>query len=271
VGLGDAFLDVEIYGSVHEVDQDLLDRRLRACLFDAPCSPARTIFARFCVGDDEPAGAFVAPPQRHEPSAAALGSGGYYAEWQHYRGYFGEERSEAVLRRRPGALDHALRAAATMGSMPRHFLCFHGATLVTGGEATLFVGQSGAGKSTIAREAGADDVLSNEFSIVGLRNGRWVALPSPFWGTGDVARWGTAAPLRRICVLGQARDRNRWRLVDGAARWRSVIPHVGCQTRAQLGDPELLLNLTSLVSALPIYEFWWHRATPPFAEAPWSP
>jgi hypothetical protein len=71
------------------------------------------------------------------------------------------------------------------------------------GEATLFVGQSGAGKSTMARlwagEPGVT-ILSDDRIVVRVINGRLMAYGTPWHGDEPFASSGPA-PLARICFL----------------------------------------------------------------------
>ncbi len=70
----------------------------------------------------------------------------------------------------------------------------------------MFPGQSGAGKTTLARKApDADDVLSDELVVVRRAEDGWRVHGTPFWG--DFARGGTSMrswPLRTLAFLAQA-------------------------------------------------------------------
>jgi hypothetical protein len=71
----------------------------------------------------------------------------------------------------------------------------------------VFPGQSGAGKTTLARKApDADDVLSDEIVVIRRADdGGWRVHGSPFWG--DFARGGISMrswPLRTLAFLAQA-------------------------------------------------------------------
>jgi hypothetical protein len=70
----------------------------------------------------------------------------------------------------------------------------------------VFPGQSGAGKTTLARKApDADDVLSDELIAIRRTDDGWRVSGTPFWG--DFARGGISMrswPLRTIAFLTQA-------------------------------------------------------------------
>lgn len=87
-----------------------------------------------------------------EPVAKRLDDGGWDVEWCYYRATFAHDRADIVASDRATALEHVLRGAAIFAAMPAEALFFHAAALVFDGDAYLFPGHSGAGKSTIARE-----------------------------------------------------------------------------------------------------------------------
>ena len=70
----------------------------------------------------------------------------------------------------------------------------------------VFPGESGAGKTTLARKAPeADDVLSDELVVIRRGEDGWRVHGTPFWG--DFARGGTSMrswPLRTLGFLAQA-------------------------------------------------------------------
>ncbi|MFT4703498.1 MAG: hypothetical protein ACI81R_001189 [Bradymonadia bacterium] len=183
----------------------------------------------------------------------------------------GPDGVEGIYSKRDAGLEHALRAAAILTWMPSRVLYFHAATLVFDGFAYLLAGSPNAGKSTISSEGGAERVLCNEISVVGEIDGVWWALPSPFWGSGDVAVRDLPAPLRATAVLTQAEHENSWSPIVGAASIAALLPHVGVQARESLLDPALLASLRQLTNDVGCYSLSWHRASPPLAGSPWKP
>lgn len=87
-----------------------------------------------------------------------------------------------------GAIQSFLRIACALLLAREGGFMVHGASIVRRGEAFLFPGVSGAGKTTIARmslaEEGAspDCVLSDEVSSVRARGAGFVCHATPFWG-----------------------------------------------------------------------------------------
>jgi hypothetical protein len=90
-------------------------------------------------------------------------------------------------------------------------LMIHAASLALGGAGYLFVGGSGAGKSTIAASAGSEGVLSDDGSWCSKGDGGFSLFPTPFSQTDPAPGVGGPVPLKRILFLEKGVDN---RLVD---------------------------------------------------------
>ena len=118
--------------------------------------------------------------------------------------YRGDGRCEMS----PFALDTVLRVIfATL--LPRAGgMLIHACGLRHASVGVIFPGQSGAGKTTLARKApDADDVLSDEIVAVRRLDDGWRVFGTPFWG--DFARGGISMrswPLRTVAFLTQTRE-----------------------------------------------------------------
>lgn len=119
------------------------------------------------------------------------------------RAEFDGERQRAVLQ---GALsvftfDSFLRIFLTLLLLERDGLVLHAATLRRSGRAHTFIGRSGAGKTTLSRLAPADQVLTDEISLLRLVQGEPRAYGSPFWG--ELAGHGAEVelPLQALYLL----------------------------------------------------------------------
>jgi hypothetical protein len=103
-----------------------------------------------------------------------------------------------------------LRWVAGRELLDRGGRLLHAASVVVDGWAHLFLGASGAGKTTVSRHAQADQVLCDELSLIApSADGTWTAWPSPFWGDGSYGSVSQAAPLAALWVL-RGRDKTGW-------------------------------------------------------------
>jgi hypothetical protein len=214
----------------------------------------------------------LGPPPAPTPLAAPLAAGGpWYVEWQYLRAVTGAAGTRACFAQRSPGLEHALRLAAAHALMWRHGLLFHAACVAWEGQAWLFPGAPGAGKSTLCREAATDRVLTNEIAVLAPLDGTWWAWPSPFWGTGDAPRWARPAPLAGVGILSHGGERNRWQPLEGVHAMQALASHLGVQTPAQASDPALLTALERLVSRVPVATLARARHRPPLEDCPWKP
>ncbi len=119
-------------------------------------------------------------------------------------GYVGQGRCEM----NPFSLDCVLRVIwSTLLPRKGGFL-IHGCALRHAEVGFVFPGQSGAGKTTLARKApDPDDVLTDELAVARRTEDGWRVYGTPFWG--DFARGGISMrgfPLRTLAFLTQAAD-----------------------------------------------------------------
>lgn len=127
-----------------------------------------------------------------------------------------------------GALLAALRLACALWLLPRGGLLLHGACVERDGLAHVFVGESGAGKTTLARAlsriAGPREarVIGDEVTCV--RQGRVYGHPFPR-RLGDGVAPDQGLPLGTLCALSQA-EAPRRRALTGAEAARALLRRV---------------------------------------------
>ncbi len=112
----------------------------------------------------------------------------------------------------------------------------HAASAVRNGNAYLFAGVSGAGKTTIARLAPADaNLLTDEISYVRKGAGGYFAFGTPF--AGELAKSGEnlKAPLGAVFLLVQGPE-NRIESVGAADAARGLLKNILFFAK----DPELV-------------------------------
>jgi hypothetical protein len=138
----------------------------------------------------------------------------------------------------------------------RSGILLHGAGMVRDGKAFLFVGASGAGKSTFSQllaTARVGKMLSDERMIVRGIAGALQAFGTPWAGTAAIARDGSA-PLARILFLRHGRE-NRIDKLDAAEALDRMLPLVSIPWY----DPDVASPIIAfakrVVAATPCYEF----------------
>ncbi|MBI3475017.1 MAG: hypothetical protein HY010_04745 [Acidobacteria bacterium] len=134
----------------------------------------------------------------------------------------------------------------------------HGCGLVRGnGESFLFVGHSGAGKSTTAclwTQHGPTEVLSDDRIIVRRGpTGNFMMHGTPWHGEAEFAS-PSRAPLRRIFLLEHGRENRIERLSASTAVGELLARSFTPFYQSRFVDPVLAL-LEELVDTLPCYRF----------------
>ena len=102
------------------------------------------------------------------------------------------------------ALDSVLRVLLTRLLLRAPGFLLHAATVVQDGKAYVFMGRSGAGKSTVASLSPQGSVLTDEISLLRRIEGTWYAHGTPFWGEFRAAGQNRRVPLERVYALAQA-------------------------------------------------------------------
>ena len=107
-----------------------------------------------------------------------------------------------------GELEYFLRSACALLAYQEGGLLVHGAALMRKGAVSLFVGQSGSGKSTVVALSPAATALSDDMVIVRPTAAGWVVHGTPFWNATTLRRDGQtqAGRLSGIYKLIQDRD-----------------------------------------------------------------
>jgi len=123
------------------------------------------------------------------------------------------------------ALDSLMRMFLSWELLSRNGFLLHAASVVRNGRAYIFVGKSGAGKSTVASLSPAGSVLTDEISLLLKNNGEWRAFGTPFWGEFHAAGSNMSAPVAGVFHLVKARE-IRTRPLRGASLLRALLPNI---------------------------------------------
>jgi len=144
------------------------------------------------------------------------------------------------------ALDSLLRMFLSWALLPQDGFLLHAASAVRDGKAYVFVGRSGAGKSTVASLSPQGSVLTDEISLIKRVNGEWRAFGTPFWGEFRADGTNTSAPLAGIFRLIQSSD-NWVEPVRASELLKSLLPCV-LFFSSEAADHQRLLKLLAAAS-----------------------
>jgi hypothetical protein len=146
-------------------------------------------------------------------------------------------------------LDSLLRILLSLKLLPEQGFLIHAATVERAGKSYVFMGRSGAGKSTVAAAAARSGgiPLTDEISLVRKLNGTWHANGTPFWGEFRAGGRNCSLPLAGIYALVQA-PRDSVRPMDAREALRELLPNVLFFSK-QREHREALLQVTSEIAA----------------------
>ncbi|MBI5878715.1 MAG: hypothetical protein HZB53_13780 [Chloroflexi bacterium] len=128
----------------------------------------------------------------------------------HDEGWMDWRRAAGQIELRPGAdIENYLRVLCAYHSARSGGVMLHASGVALGERASVFFGQSGSGKSTVAHlslDAGLT-VLGDDIVIIGRRDGRFVAHGVPFRGSNPRSpQAAVSAPLAGLFKLVKARN-----------------------------------------------------------------
>ena len=178
----------------------------------------------------------------------SLTRGDFQAEWN-IESKRGTIRQSANLY----SIDAALRIFHTVVLATRDGFLLHAASAIRNGKAFLFMGPSGAGKTTIASLRPSDTtLLTDEVSYVRKQAEGFAAFGTPF--AGELAKSGenVSAPIAGLHLLVQGPE-NRIEPVGASDAVRAVLANMLFFAE----DPQLVRSVfqsaCQLVSCIPVY------------------
>jgi hypothetical protein len=205
--------------------------------------------------------------ERFSSDLSVQASGGaWWMERADFRGQVQLERRRGFLMQTQQiySFDTFLRILLSLHLVRTGGLLLHAASILREGSGYLFVGRSGAGKSTIARRAGPGGaVSSDEISLVRPSGDGYQVYGTPFWGELAGSGENIAAPLAQICVLEQSGE-NRLEPLDRAEALRRILQCVLFFARDAENARAVLHAVERLITAVPVArlyfrpteEFW---------------
>jgi hypothetical protein len=126
-------------------------------------------------------------------------------------------------------VDYFLRVVLAVLLLKQRALLFHGAGVVDDGQAWVFFGPSGAGKTTAARASAPRQILHDDLLVLQPNQAGWQVHATPFLSSGGLRPDMPAhAPLRGLCHLVQD-EQVRFQTLSSAsalARLLACVPVV---------------------------------------------
>lgn len=133
-----------------------------------------------------------------------------------YEGFIDLENCRGELKlssKRPlDEVDYYLRVAYALLAFDAGGMMFHAAGILRNGEAHLFFGHSGSGKTTVARVSRDDIILNDDLLLLipgklsGNQESMWMAYATPFWNPTQVAPSNKSGPVVGLYRLVQDKE-----------------------------------------------------------------
>ncbi len=174
--------------------------------------------------------------------------------------FLGESQAEFRGVRHEYALDSLIRILLTVALLPKQGFLLHAASIVRDGRAYIFMGRSGAGKSTVASLSPDGSVLTDEISLVRFVDGEWRAHGTPFWGEFRAAGHNHHYPIAGIYCLTQD-SQDKVAPLRPKELLRAILPCVLFFSAEQKANEALLNILMQFVKELPCYRLHFRKGT----------
>jgi hypothetical protein len=149
-------------------------------------------------------------------------------------------------------LDSFLRVVYSILLLQEEGILLHAASLVIDGKGFLFPGESGTGKTTLARKFPEGVLLSDEISCVKRIGGSFVAIGTPFLGEFHKGVSNRVVPLERILFI-QKGPPNRCEPIDKETAFIRTLGTLLFFCNEPRLHQSLLKGVKQLIFALPTF------------------
>src|SRR5438067_465154 len=189
------------------------------------------------------------------------------ADWQFRRGDFfaqwNPESGRGTVRQNanPYSIDSVLRIVHSLLLAREGGFLLHAASAVREGEAHIFTGRSGAGKTTLSSLAPADvNLLTDEVSYVRKSASGYTAYGTPF--AGELAKPGEniSAPVSAVYLLVQGPE-NRLEPVDEAEAVRTLMRNILFFAQDEASVQSVFKSACAFAARVPLYRMIFTRSS----------
>jgi hypothetical protein len=137
-------------------------------------------------------------------------------------------------------------------------LILHSSCVVEEGMAHIFAGQSGAGKSTVARLSKPRGLLSDEAALVKITDQEVKVFHSPFWSEEVTQNTEEHAPLESIQILYQSHQNDRVNMRKADA-FVNLMEKVFYWSQDSEETRKIMGLLRMLINRVPVYELYFKK------------
>ncbi len=182
--------------------------------------------------------------------------GDFFAQWNPENGC-GKVRQTM----NPYAIDSVLRIVHTLLLASEGGFLLHAASAVRDGEAHIFTGRSGAGKTTLSRMAPNDvTLLTDEVSYIRKNANGYTAYGTPFAGELAKAGENTSAPLAAVYLLVQGAE-NRLELIHEAEAVRTLMRNILFFAQDEATVQSVFKSACEFAAKIPMYRMTFTRSS----------
>jgi len=188
-------------------------------------------------------------------------------DWQFRRGdFFAQWNPESgcgTVRQslNPYSIDSVLRIVHTLLLAREGGFLLHAASAVRDGEAHIFTGRSGAGKTTLSRMAPGDvNLLTDEISYVRKSATGYTAYGTPFAGELGKAGENISAPLSAVYLLVQGPE-NRLEPIHEAEAVRTLMRNILFFAQDEATVQKVFKSACEFAAKVPMYRMIFTRSS----------
>ena len=171
----------------------------------------------------------------------------------------------------PHAFRFFLLLVCVLRLLERDGLIVHAGALTSHGAALLLLGTSGAGKTTLIRDAAPCDPLADDLAILRRADGLWWVYRSPWMSGGTGNRWSMDGAVRRPLEAGFVLDRRVEEFCDSFPPLPAAQALMRCLAWMPAGGSSAggLAALTAMVSRLSVDAPWYRLSYVRSQGSPW--